>query len=91
MAEELLPHLAAGALHFRAIESTGGNGDNRAVNLCFLRLLRFHVEAVIPIHQSQWLSYRKLLDISLGLIINFNSPKLTDGISRLILPGANLD
>jgi hypothetical protein len=33
----------------------------------------------------------KLLDIPLGLIINFNSPKLTDRISRLNLPGANMD
>jgi hypothetical protein len=33
----------------------------------------------------------KLLDIPLGLIINFNEPKLTNGVSRLILPGANLD
>jgi GxxExxY protein len=49
------------------------------------------VESVIPIHKAQLLSYMKLLDIPLGLIINFNSPKLTDGISRLILPGANLE
>jgi GxxExxY protein len=49
------------------------------------------IEAVIPIHKAQLLSSMKLLDIPLGLIINFNSPKLTDGISRLILPGANLD
>jgi GxxExxY protein len=47
------------------------------------------VEAVMPVHKAQLLSYTKLLDIPLGLIINFNSPKLTDGISRLILPGAN--
>jgi hypothetical protein len=33
----------------------------------------------------------KLLDVPLGLIINFNEQKLTDGISRLIIPGANLD
>ena len=31
----------------------------------------------------------KLLDIPLGLIINVNTLKLTDGISRHILPGAN--
>ena len=31
----------------------------------------------------------KLLDIPLGLLINFNVEKLTDGVSRLILPGAN--
>ena len=28
---------------------------------------------------------------SLGLVINFNEQKLTDGLSRLILPGANLE
>ena len=46
-------------------------------------------EAIHPIHKAQLLSYMKLLDIPLGLIINFNEPKLADGISRLILPGAN--
>ena len=48
------------------------------------------VEEVHPIHKAQLLSYMKLLDIPLGLIINFNTLKLTDGVSRLILPGANL-
>jgi hypothetical protein len=33
----------------------------------------------------------KLLDIPLGLIINFNVLRLTEGISRLILPAANLE
>jgi hypothetical protein len=32
-----------------------------------------------------------LMDIPLGLIINFNELKLTDGVSRLIIPDANLD
>jgi GxxExxY protein len=45
----------------------------------------------LPIHKAQLLSYMKLLDIPLGLIINFNVLKLTDGVSRLILPGANLE
>ena len=49
------------------------------------------VEKVHPINKAQLLSYMKLLDIPLGLIINFNVVKLTDGLSRLILPGANLD
>ncbi len=49
------------------------------------------VETVHPIHKAQLLSYMKLLDIPLGLIINFNVPKLTGGVSRLILPGANID
>lgn len=47
------------------------------------------VEAVHPIHKAQLLSYMKLLDVPLGLIINFNVLKLTDGLARLILPGAD--
>jgi hypothetical protein len=31
----------------------------------------------------------KLLNVPIGLLINFHEMKLTDGVSRLILPGAN--
>ena len=47
------------------------------------------VEKVHPIHQAQLLSYMKLLDMPLGLLINFHELKLTDGVSRVILLGAN--
>jgi GxxExxY protein len=47
------------------------------------------VEHVLPIHKAQLLSYMKLLNVPLGLLINFNVTKLTDGVSRLILPGAD--
>src|SRR5258708_20554051 len=47
------------------------------------------VERILPIHKAQLLSYLKLLDVPLGLLINFHEMKLTDGVSRLILPGAN--
>src|SRR5207253_1036916 len=33
--------------------------------------------------------YMKLLDIPIGLLINFHEPVLKNGISRMILPGAN--
>ena len=46
---------------------------------------------VHPINEAQLLNYMKLLDIPLGLTINFNEPKLTDGVSKLILPGTNLE
>ncbi len=46
------------------------------------------VEHVLPIHKAQLLSYMKLLNVPLGLLINLNVSKLTDGVSRLILPGA---
>lgn len=48
------------------------------------------VAKVVPIHQAQLLSYMKLLDIPVGLLINFNVPRLTEGVSRMVLPGANL-
>ncbi len=47
------------------------------------------VERILPIHKAQLLSYMKLLNVPVGLLINFNEAKLTDGVSRLILPGAN--
>jgi GxxExxY protein len=47
------------------------------------------VQEVMPVHKAQLLSYMKLLNIPLGLIMNFHELKLTDGIVRLLLPGAN--
>jgi len=47
------------------------------------------VEKILPIHKAQLLSYMKLLDIPIGLLINFHEMKLADGVHGLILPGAN--
>jgi len=46
-------------------------------------------EKILPIHKAQLPSYMKLLNVPLGLLINFHEMKLTDGVHRLILPGAN--
>jgi len=54
---------------------------------CLLLELK-SVEEILPIHKAQLLSYMKLLDIPLGLIFNFHELNLTDGIVRMILPGA---
>jgi GxxExxY protein len=47
------------------------------------------VENVPLIHKAQLLSHMKLLDIPIGLIINFHSLRLVDGAHRMILPGSN--
>ena len=47
------------------------------------------VEKILPIHKAQLLSYMKLLNIPIGLLINFHEMKLSDGLHRLILPDAN--
>ena len=43
------------------------------------------VEALEPIHQAQVISYLGAMNLSLGLLINFNRPILKDGIRRVIL------
>jgi GxxExxY protein len=47
------------------------------------------VKTILEIHKAQLLSYMKLLDVPVGLIINFHELKLRDGIVRMIIPGAN--
>jgi len=43
------------------------------------------VDVLAPIHISQVLSYLRATGHPLGLLINFNVPRLTDGIKRLAL------
>jgi PD-(D/E)XK nuclease superfamily len=80
---------------------TGAEGGNRGSSLFF----RFSskiilvegcvlVEAkavaqILPIHKAQLMSYLRLLEVPLGLLINFHELKLANGINRLMLPGAN--
>ena len=43
------------------------------------------VEALLPVHSAQLLTYLRLSGQRLGLLINFNVPRIKDGIKRLIL------
>jgi GxxExxY protein len=42
------------------------------------------VEALADIHTAQIITYLKLKNIKLGLLINFNSVKVVDGIKRIV-------
>lgn len=42
------------------------------------------VEFIMPVHHAQLLTYLKLYKKRLGLLINFNSPKLIDGFKRIL-------
>ena len=46
------------------------------------------VEKILPIHKAQLLSYLKLLNKPLGLLINFHEPILKNGIYRMMLEEA---
>ena len=41
-------------------------------------------EHIQPIHKAQLLSYLKLTDLKLGLLINFHEVRVTKGITRII-------
>jgi GxxExxY protein len=43
------------------------------------------VEALSPIHQAQILTYMRLANLLIGLLINFNVTKLQNGIKRFVL------
>ncbi len=42
------------------------------------------VENVLPVHKKQLLTYLKLTNMKLGLLINFNVPLIKDGIKRIV-------
>lgn len=88
-----LRHLAAVNQRVVKIEYKGFTFEeplrfDMLVEDCLLLELK-SVQEIMPIHKAQLLSYMKLLDIPVGLLINFHEMKLVDGIHRMILPGAN--
>ncbi|MEM9856177.1 MAG: GxxExxY protein [Bacteroidota bacterium] len=42
------------------------------------------LETLAPVHYAQLLTYLKLSDVKLGLLINFNSKVLKEGIHRVV-------
>lgn len=58
------------------------------VDRCLILELKA-VEIILPIHKAQLLSYMKLMNAPIGLLINFHEMRLVNGIHRLILHGAD--
>jgi GxxExxY protein len=42
------------------------------------------VDAILPVHQAQLLTYLRLSGKSIGLLLNFHAPKMKDGILRFV-------
>lgn len=66
-----------------AILDTGYTADIIADNQVILELKA--VEHVLPIHEVQLLTYLRITDCRIGLLINCNTVSLTDGIRRRVL------
>ena len=43
------------------------------------------VDAILPVHEAQLLTYLKLSGLKTGLILNFKTALLKDGIVRMVL------
>ena len=43
------------------------------------------VDRLAPIHETQLITYLKLLKVTRGLLLNFNSPRLTKGVRSIVL------
>ena len=42
------------------------------------------VEHLAPVHSKQLLTYLRLLNLSVGLLINFGAPTLREGLHRIV-------
>ena len=42
------------------------------------------IGSAIEVHKTKLMTYLKLANINLGLILNFNVPKMRDGIVRVV-------
>ena len=42
------------------------------------------VEVLAPVHHKQLLTYLRLMDLPLGLLINFGGARLSDGLRRIV-------
>lgn len=43
------------------------------------------VEQLLPVHEAQLLTYLKLSELKIGLLLNFNTAVLKNGIKRMVL------
>jgi GxxExxY protein len=43
------------------------------------------VTEILPAHEAQLLTYLRMSQIPIGLLLNFNAPRLTDGLRRLVI------
>jgi len=69
---------------YDALKIDAGLRIDLLVNECLIIELKA-VEAILPVHKAQLLTYLKLTKCRLGLLINFNVPIIKLGIHRIAL------
>ena len=69
---------------YKSVQLDGGYRMDIVVNDSLVVELKT-VDQLLPIHESQLLTYLKLSGMATGLLLNFNSPTLRDGMKRIAL------
>ena len=69
---------------YKGIKLDCGYRVDMLIENCLIVELK-SVDKVLPIHEAQLLTYMKLAEISIGLMMNFNVPQLKKGIKRYVL------
>ena len=71
-------------IHYNGVNiGSGGKADMIVANRLVLELKS--VEQIAPIHEAQLLTYLRLSNSRVGLLLNFNTVALKDGIRRKVL------
>lgn len=70
-------------LHYKGEEIGAGRIDLLIAGRLVVELKA--VSVLLPVHSAQVMSYLKAIGQPLGLLLNFNSPRMRDGIKRVIL------
>ena len=63
-------------------------GDDLVMDLYFPGRLVVELKAVeklLPVHEAQLLTYLRLSNAHVGLLLNFNVPVLVKGLKRMVL------
>ena len=69
--------------------STIGDGFRAELIIAQQLIVEIKSLAIVqPVHHAQLLTYLRLSSLPIGLLMNFNEPRLVDGLRRVVLSGA---
>ena len=77
MCEVVLPII------YRGVSIDAGYRIDMIVDECII-IEHKTVERILPIHEAQLLTYLKMKNCKLGFILNWNVPRMKDGIKRMV-------
>jgi len=70
-------------VRYKSVQLDCGYRLDIVVEKCVILELKT-VEELAPIHEAQLLTYLKLSEVRLGILLNFNAPIMKDGIRRIV-------